>query len=127
MYAGSTLSVDGTGTVEIGSSGDATAGSIVVDAGQSLAGAGTISGSLNNTGLVAASGGTFVLAGIVDGTGSLLVHTSSELSTLSAVDSGQTVDFSDATGTLDIGDLAGFQATINDLKPAASCRQSGYD
>ena len=88
LAAGGTLSVDATSFVEIGSAADAVAGAVVVDAGQTLLGAGgiaanvvvngtlqatgsllNITGNISGSGTVAAaSGGTLAVAGTFDGT-----------------------------------------------------------
>jgi T5SS/PEP-CTERM-associated repeat protein len=85
MFASGTLQVDGLSKVEIGTSRDAVAGSIVIDAGFTLAGAGTISGNLDVLGTFEATGGLFQIYGNVVGAGTLQIAQGGTLAEIGAI------------------------------------------
>jgi T5SS/PEP-CTERM-associated repeat protein len=118
LFSGGTLSVDGTGTVELGANGDAVAGSIVVDAGFSLSGAGTVSGPLVVHGTMEATGGVLAATGSVSGNGTLRIAAGATLK-LDAADRGTVVVFDAPGGRLELAqaDLGG--ALVNGFSPGS--------
>ena len=98
--AGSTLAVDATGSIEIGGTAGAASGSIVIDAGGVLQGAGTLGafGQTIDQGTITASGGTLLL-GSVSGSGTLLIGAGADLVLAGPASPGLTVDFA-GPGTL---------------------------
>ncbi len=72
--SGSSVSTDGSGTIEIGSTGGAQGGAITIDAGLTASGNGAlnIGGAVINNGTLAADGGTLTL-GAVSGAGTLSI------------------------------------------------------
>ena len=81
--------------------------------------------SIDNTATLYAANGTLTLsapivqAGSAGGTGVLQIDSGGDLVISGAVDASQSVDFA-ATGTLTIGDIAGFQATVSQFGGAGS-------
>ncbi len=100
---GDVISTDGTASVEIGGTAGAAAGSVTIDPGGVLQGAGAVNlaGEVVDRGIITASAGTLAL-GAVSGTGTLLVGVGAELLASGSVGGGLTVDFAGA-GTLSIG------------------------
>lgn len=90
-----------------------TGGVISVDTGSSI----TIdaSGLANEGGTLEVNGGTLTVDCMVEGTGAATIAGGGTLDFQSSVDSGQTVTFEDATGTLTLGDPGDFHATISGL------------
>jgi T5SS/PEP-CTERM-associated repeat protein len=135
-----TLAIGGTGQIILGGANATVRGSVIdIDAGGFVSGAGTISGdgggndtvalaSIDNDGLIAASGGNLLLYGGVAGSGTLSASTGATLTLQAAVGARQTLAFNpnaravlnDArafAGTItgfgsgDVLDIAGTQAT----------------
>ncbi len=106
--AGCTVATDAASSVEIGGDAGAEAGSITVDAGGVLQGAGLVSGQVVDQGSIVASGGTLVL-GAVSGSGTLLTGAGADLVLQGAVGAGLTADFAGA-GTLDLTGAGGAPA-----------------
>jgi T5SS/PEP-CTERM-associated repeat protein/uncharacterized repeat protein (TIGR03803 family) len=120
LSAGSTLSVDGTGTIEIGTANDPVAGTVAVDTGYTLTGAGLISGSLALNGVIAAAGGTLEITGTVGGAGRLQVAAGATLK-LDGKANGATIVFGPAAGGTLVGTLAHLSgATIDGFAPGDS-------
>jgi len=118
---GTSLATDSTGTIEIGGSAGAAAGSVTIDPGGVLSGNGTVqpAGQVVDNGAVEANAGTLVL-GPVSGSGTLLVGLGADLVFGSAAAQGLTVDFA-GVGTLTLlqgGSQAGFAAAIEDFGPS---------
>jgi T5SS/PEP-CTERM-associated repeat protein len=90
LAAGSTISVDG-GGLEIGGTGGPGVDGIVVDAGATLAGAGSVQGPVLVNGVVAAAGGVLALAS-ASGPGTLTIAAGATLD-VGAASGGGTVDF----------------------------------
>ncbi|MGI3778034.1 MAG: hypothetical protein ACRYGC_12150 [Janthinobacterium lividum] len=74
------ISIEGTGSLEIGAGGQAVAGAVVVDTGALVSGAGTIGfgGTVTNYGTILATGGVLSL-GRVSGSGTLAVAAGASL------------------------------------------------
>jgi len=91
-----------------------TAGETLNNAGVLTAPAGklTDTGLVLNNGLLAADPGLVDLAGSVGGAGVMSIGSATTLELDQAVGGGQTISFADATGTLVLGDVGGFQGTI---------------
>ncbi len=115
--SGSALMTDSTGTIEIGGSAGAAAGSVTIDPGGVLSGSGTVdpSGPVVDDGLVVANAGTLAL-GPVSGSGTLLVGLAADLVLGGAAGPGLCVDFAGA-GTLALAQ-PGFAAAIEDFGPS---------
>ena len=113
--AGSQLATDGTGWIEIGGSAGAAAGSIAIDAGGVLQGAGAVglTGQILDQGTIVASGGTLVL-GTVSGGGTLLAGVGADLVLQGSVGAGLTADFAGG-GTLTLAGAAGAGPSIADF------------
>jgi fibronectin-binding autotransporter adhesin len=79
---------------ELGGTIEAVGGTLTVDTGQTFTNAGTIE---------AASGGTLVIDDAVSGTGSATISSGGVMDFEAGVASGQTISFSDGTGTLQLG------------------------
>jgi T5SS/PEP-CTERM-associated repeat protein len=94
-------------------------------------GSGTLDGALVNDGTVTAGGGTgsavLDVTGGVTGTGAFAIATGGILEFDAAVGGGQTVNFLDTTGRLDIEALAGFQAAISGFRPNGVIHVAGVD
>jgi T5SS/PEP-CTERM-associated repeat protein len=94
VWAGSTLGVDGSSGVDIGTSGRFVAGGVVVEAGHSLVGGGTIAAAqVVNDGTVVALDGSLVLGGSVGGTGALVLDPNSGLFVGGGLGAGQAINF----------------------------------
>jgi T5SS/PEP-CTERM-associated repeat protein len=103
VWSGSTLSVDPTSSIDIGTSGSVVAGDVVIDNGHSLAGSGLISASVVNNGTIDVLGsvasnvftpGTLEITGSVGGTGAIaLVGPDSIVQLDDSVSTGQTISF----------------------------------
>jgi autotransporter passenger strand-loop-strand repeat protein len=76
-------------------------------------GASTIAAAVDNTGKIEAASGTLDFEGAIAGTGSDIVSGASTLEFDSTVASGQTIGFTGAGGTLDLGDPQGFSGKIS--------------
>jgi T5SS/PEP-CTERM-associated repeat protein len=89
---------------------------LTTDAGQGLAGTGTLNAtSLINAGTIESAGGTLSFIGKISGPGTLAVGSASTLSLSGAVGSGQSALFGAATGTLALASPTQFAATIEDF------------
>ena len=97
--SGDSIVTDPTGTLEVGTAGQAAAGAVTVDAGALLNGNGSINpyGLIVDNGTILASGGTLTL-GSVSGTGSLAVAGGATLELLAATAAAITLRGSQATG-----------------------------
>jgi hypothetical protein len=93
-----TLQLDG-GAYTLGAAAGGIS-SVVVDAGASLAGSGTLAGALVNNGAVTTSTGTLTVDGAVSGTGSFAVGTGA---TLDFADGGTLAGAISGAGTLELG------------------------
>ncbi|MBS0641893.1 MAG: hypothetical protein JSS43_18675, partial [Proteobacteria bacterium] len=75
IWQGSTLSVDQTSGIDVGSSGSLTAGAVLIEAGHSLIGGGRVAASVVDNGVIQASGlrsgtpGTLEITGAITGNG----------------------------------------------------------
>ncbi len=101
-FAGSSLTVDGTGTGVIGASAG-TAGLLTVDQGATLGGAGTVHASVRVNGAVTATGGTLSVDS-VSGTGTLGANGGTLV--LGGL-GGQTLQFSGLNSVIRVNALAG--------------------
>ena len=97
--SGDSIVTDPTGTLEVGTAGQAAAGAVTVDAGALLNGNGSINpyGLIVDNGTILASGGTLTL-GSVSGTGSLAVAGGATLELRAATAAAITLRGSQATG-----------------------------
>lgn len=102
VWAGSTLSVDSSSGVDIGTSGTFATGAVVVEAGHGLTGDGKIAAAVVNDGSVIAAnsgtaalstGGVLEIAGSLGGVGALVIDGGAALLLDGALGSGQTIDF----------------------------------
>jgi T5SS/PEP-CTERM-associated repeat protein len=105
LWAGSTLSVDAASFVDIGTSDSASAGSILVEANNTLLGDGTVVGSLVNNGtieatntgtLASSTGGELTIQGAISGTGTMNIEAGATLLLDGTIAAGETINF--ATG-----------------------------
>ncbi len=103
---GSALLAGLAGAAEIGGLQNAAAGTVQIDAGGVLSGAGSVSAAngIADNGTIVASGGTLALGG-VSGTGTLLVGVGAELALTGSSGSQLTADFAGG-GTLALGAAA---------------------
>ncbi len=103
---GSALIAGAAGAVDVGGGQNAAAGTVQIDAGDVLSGAGSVSAAsfIADVGTITAAGGTLQL-GAVTGTGVLLVGVGSELVLAGSAGSQLTADFA-AGGTLALGQAA---------------------
>ncbi len=104
--AGSAVLAGDAGSIEIGGLQGAAAGSVQIDAGGLLSGAGNITaaGGIVDYGTITAAGGTLSL-GAVSGSGTMLVGVGAELALTGAASSQLTADFAGG-GTLALGQPA---------------------
>jgi T5SS/PEP-CTERM-associated repeat protein len=116
---GALVSVDLAGAIEIGGSDNEVAGSIVLDEGHFISGTGEVEGDVVNDGSIIVTGGTLTLRGTVTGTGTSSIDSGDDLIMSGAVAATQSVVFSgypnfeNPNGTLTIGDLANFAASVS--------------
>ncbi len=115
------VAVDATSRLEIGTAGGAALGAITVDAGRTVAGAGSLSAAngIVNNGVIRADTGPLTLSGPITGAGQLQIAASSLLSITGS--STEAANFVGAGGTLSItaaggvlserGLVSGFNAT----------------
>ena len=103
---GSTIRIGSNGAAEIGGAQGAGAGTLQIDAGGLLAGAGAVvvAATIIDQGTITASGGTLIL-GAVAGTGLLLIGPGAELELTGTASAGLTADFAGG-GTLCLGQAA---------------------
>jgi hypothetical protein len=113
----SALMTDASGSIEIGGTLGAPAGSVTIDAGGLIEGAGSVNpaGQVVDDGMVLAAQGT-LLVGAASGTGTLMVGLGATLVLEGAVAPGLVVDFAGA-GTLVVAG-SGFDGTIEDFGPS---------
>lgn len=71
VWGGSTLAVNGTAAVEIGTSGSYVAGNVLIESGHTLLGGGLITGSVIDSGVIEASGSHAFRPGTLEITGSI--------------------------------------------------------
>jgi len=102
IWTGSVLSVDAASFVDIGTSGSAAAGSILVESGHYLLGDGEIVGAVvnngtidaSNTGTLAAStGGGLTIQGAVSGSGTMNIEPGATLQMEGSISAGETINF----------------------------------
>ncbi|HVC59617.1 MAG TPA: Hint domain-containing protein [Acetobacteraceae bacterium] len=107
IWAGSTLSVDASSGIDLGTSGTYAAGAIDIESGHALIGAGLIEAAVVNSGEIAASnaatltastGGTLEITGAVSGTGGITLAAGSTLKLDGLVSGSQSVTFATAAG-----------------------------
>ena len=121
------ITVDATSSFEVGSLGNAAAGTLTVDPGQTLSGAGSIAAAIRNDGTIIAQSGTLTLAGgsvagaTLTGTGRYEVAAGATLALATAATG--TVSFTGAGATL----ILSTAATSAGTRIAATGRISGYD
>ena len=121
------ITVDATSSLEIGSRGTAVAGTLTIDPGQTLAGAGSIAAAIQNDGTVIAQGGTLTLAGgsgggaALQGAGRYEVAAGATLALATAATGA--VAFTGPGATL----ILSTQAAGGGTRIAATGRISGYD
>jgi hypothetical protein len=96
---------------------DSSAKTITVASGGKLGGHGAVLGSVVNNGLIDAFLGTLSISQNVTGSGLARVDNTATLQFGNDVAASQTVMFNGATGTIGIGFVAGFAATIEDFAP----------
>lgn len=99
----STLSLDATSAVDVGTSGSFIAGAVNIDSGASLIGNGLVSASavIDNGQLISSdpadpsmsSGGTLEVAGIISGSGGITLASGSALLLDGAIDAGPSITF----------------------------------
>jgi hypothetical protein len=118
-----TLAIGGTGQLTLGGANATVRGGVIdIASGGLVSGAGTISGaaggnntatlaSIDNDGMIRASGGNLLLYGGVTGTGSLSVAAGATLTLQAAVGAGQTLAFS-AHARAVLNDARAFAGTI---------------
>ncbi len=95
IFQGSTVSVSSGGGIDVGASGTISAGTIDVDSGYAITGAGLVRDAVvNNSGTIAASGeGTLELTGAVIGSGTLELNSGGTLRLDGTIGAGQSVVF----------------------------------
>ena len=103
ITGGSSILVDATSTLEVGTAGHAALGVVTVDAGTTLTGAGAVAGAsgILDNGVILAQGGELVLSGGVYGGGRLLVGANSAL-TLASGAVAAAVAFTGPAGVLTV-------------------------
>ena len=102
------ITVDSVSSIDIGTSAAASgaaAGTITIDAGRSLAATTdvAITGNIVDNGTLSEAGGNLTLAGNLSGTGRLQIGHNGSVAINGSVGAGNSIAFSDATGTLFIG------------------------
>src|SRR6185437_2450725 len=102
MTGFSTISVDTTATLEIGTGGSPAAGALTVDAGATLLGTGNLSAKVVDNGTITASGGSLAISGAVSGGGTLQIAGGATL-LLNNNQIGVAIDFTGSGGTLNFG------------------------
>ena len=110
------IQLDSSGEIEIGGSGHAVAGSLVVDAGSSLSGGGTITGNVELSGVIDASGGSLVISGDVTGYGTLEIAAGATADIQGSVANFERVTFAGSAAELAFGGTA-MNATISGWLP----------
>ena len=114
VWNGSTLDVDAASSVDIGTSGSAAAGTVLVESGHALLGDGVIVGSVVNNGTIdVTNSGTLgvsrelTLDGAVSGSGTIEIASGATLQIDGALGAGQTIAFAPgAPETLILGSPA---------------------
>lgn len=104
------LDVGSGGVLSLGAGSEVTATSIT-NAGGTIAGAGTITGALDNGGQIIATGGTLAL-GSVSGSGSLIVGAGADLTLNRTPAAGESIAFAGNAGTLALADPSALGAAI---------------
>ena len=125
-----TISIDSSGSVEIGNAGDATAGMLTIDTSDeasspapSLSGAGLISASVENNGVVNVTG-AMEIGGAIVGSGHISIGADGALTLDGSVGTEQSVGFSDPTGELVLEDPSEFDGTIMNFHADVDADQS---
>jgi T5SS/PEP-CTERM-associated repeat protein len=86
---------------------------ITIDAGGAVTGFGTLSGDLQNNGILQATLGAVAILGTVSGTGTIAVQSGGKLLLDGVVEAGQTVNFAGTGATLAFGPNAVLDAPIS--------------
>ena len=124
LTAGGALAqvVSGAGTLELGGTytlgtAEPTIAALQIDTAGALSAAGTISGVVTNNGTITVSSGTlaFLAAAALSGTGTLEIGSAGSLALLAGSSAGQTVDFHNSGGVLDLSQPSTFLGTIADF------------
>jgi hypothetical protein len=110
LRLGSRVSVDGTGTLELGSAGGATAGALNIDSGATLSGAGEVAAAVVDNGLLIANQGgsnTLTVDFAISGTGTLALVAGATLNLATTAAISTNIDFgTDSGGTVETVALA---------------------
>lgn len=99
------ITIDATSSLEVGSTGGATAGKLTIDAGHLLSGAGTITAAAGvlNQGTVTAQNGTLRITGAIGGAGRLQIGAAGTLDLSSATADTDAIAFAAPAATLLVG------------------------
>jgi T5SS/PEP-CTERM-associated repeat protein len=106
LWGASTISVDASSGLDVGTGGNVAAGAILVETGRTVAGSGTLAANLVNDGTVAATnnatltlstGGLLEVTGTISGTGAFDIAPGATLRLDGVLDSGQTINFLSGT------------------------------
>jgi len=109
--ANATLNANGR-VIEVGSTGNAAAGNVTVDAASVLSGYGTIASSVIDNGTVSAQGGTLALLRGISGSGTVAISAGATL--FSAKSLGEAgLAFTSGGGTLVLGAHAGVSSVVS--------------
>ncbi len=108
--------LDLAGTVKL-SAGDLNVrAELYLSGGSEITGSGTISAAtIDNAGLLVASGGTLVVSGPIIDTGTAQIRSGATLQLLGSAASGQTITFGNGGDTLSLADVAGVAGHIVDF------------
>jgi len=125
IWSGSTVSVDSTSAIDVGTSGSFDAGAILVESAETLLGNGVVAGALVNDGVVEASNliassqsgpGTLEITGALTGTGVVNMDRSAILQLDGSVTATQTINFATGGSELILSNPPGtFTAAIDNL------------
>jgi hypothetical protein len=120
------VTADSASVLEVGGT-SAPVGGVVIDAGATLDGAGSITGGLLDNGLIAAdaSGGTLALAGPLLGAGQASIAAGAVLQLGSNAGAGVTIAFAPTSATLQLLTPAGVLAHLSGVNPASTIDMPG--
>jgi T5SS/PEP-CTERM-associated repeat protein len=134
LWSGSTLSVDSSSAVDIGTPGSFDAGDVLIESGHTLTGNGLINAGVVNNGVIEASNtvaagqpspDTLEITGSVVGTGAINIDASAHLRLDGSVDS-QSVTFGGTSATMILGTPGtGFSNPIIDLQDLDTIELTG--